>query len=896
MTTPEGLHRHRLPQEHVERKPNRPPFCTVLLSVLAGFYLASLQSLVLQHNTNWHQKSIAGENERLDSAPGMSWESFTAPKAVDNRTSKRVTRQTSVIADMQTTHAVREERGDGLPVEPRQSKEGQPPSSLRRKSEVADADAVSEEADSSFRPPDYLESIFRLTQHHSVCDEIVSSTFPSLRQSSAQYIWMTQLRQVIEASQMHENDPRNKFQGFILQLLERVTPILSNSVGQSFLPTSKNMSEETMNKILSILKERAAYVRQQVLDFVQSPNASDPSDERRTRSPRPLRIAFFGGSVVLGTNCRALLGTLGFSLHLPKRHCNYAHRFQIFLNNLLMQYTIDSINEEHRHRVGTNGQLLINANMRKKLLLKHAHEKDEDRFRFQHIHLTKLTMGGTNTRAGTKIVEYNLGLEGENSQESEGLSFAQDIDVIVNGYSTNDMHVLSMQESQGQNLTHREYVLQIQQEFVRAIYNNYESQVTRFDTERQDCNGSNGDGDPTEKNRSESPTVPLLLFINDYVGNEQNEIINIMEMEQSLQSLSTYYGGIIPLATISFAKMIQSSILFQDVYETWFSPDWFEKMVNLASNEGDVVGELGEFSLVRQIHPGMGMHIAMPWVISYNLLHYLVSYCQTPLGTATTLSSRVLGDYTKSFMTEVAPLPQSWTQEVPGKPRTAEGLLPPQLTRNTSIESLGKHFWYGDGDRRKQKHDHEEFGIQGHDTTTSACTHQRPCLFAWIGGLSQQQNNMTWIEETFDWYTVSATDTSQSIGSVDSWKLVRDNGKIGWVPREGGVGDKTILRFPNVTQSLSKIEIFYMKSYGKRWEGSAARIEVSTLVTSKSDDADWKVLEGRSLLAYHAKNTSEMYTESIVLSPAIPTGASLQLTYTLASGQTFKLMGLAICT
>ncbi len=50
------------------------------------------------------------------------------------------------------------------------------------------------------------------------------------------------------------------------------------------------------------------------------------------------------------------------------------------------------------------------------------------------------------------------------------------------------------------------------------------------------------------------------------------------------------------------------------------------------------------------------------------------------------------------------------------------------------------------------------------------------------------------------------------------------------------------------------------------------------------------------MLGTHNKNTSEMYTEEIILDKPVGAGEKIQLEATLVGGETFKIMGLAVCT
>ena len=105
---------------------------------------------------------------------------------------------------------------------------------------------------------------------------------------------------------------------------------------------------------------------------------------------------------------------------------------------------------------------------------------------------------------------------------------------------------------------------------------------------------------------------PLLLHMDDYLGNEQRSILQTMELSQAVHVLANYYG----FATMSFANAVRD-IVYADTKEGWISPvGWYPGDLKTLSD-----------TMEREIHPGMGMHIIASWVASYNVFHMASIYC-----------------------------------------------------------------------------------------------------------------------------------------------------------------------------------------------------------------------------------------------------------------------------
>jgi hypothetical protein len=388
------------------------------------------------------------------------------------------------------------------------------------------------------------------------------------------------------------------------------------------------------------------------------------------------------------------------------------------------------------------------------------------------------------------------------------------------------MHIVTMLEAQSGNVTLSDKAFDMTQQFVRRVM------------------------EPSSACASQLP--PMLLHMDDYLGNEQREIWATTELSQGVQVLANYYG----FASASYADVVRDFV-YGDSHEYWFSPQgWYD--------------EQGEFA--REIHPGMGMHIVAAWVVAYNFLNIITAYCSLE---AWNLNSASIMEYNGTTFTNLPVLRGKFWP--PGKPERPPLGLKPLLTKDLSLEHITQ-LW-----KRSSSNDH---GLLGQPVTRStACDDSSgaaKCPFSWLSGVSSTQAKPAKVEKLF-------RENTQFSGD---WTFVDDHDKLGIAPP--GLGSFVTIELPQVTQTIRKITVFYMKSYGERWAGSKVRAQVSR---HDRMDGGWEKLKMREFVGYHDKHTSETYTELLDLSyDPIEPGNGLRLQITLIGGNTFKIMGLAICS
>ena len=132
---------------------------------------------------------------------------------------------------------------------------------------------------------------------------------------------------------------------------------------------------------------------------------------------------------------------------------------------------------------------------------------------------------------------------------------AEDPDILINGYSTNDMHLKSIRAAAERNMTMEDNLLDTLQKFARFVL------------QRNDLSGQ-----CTEK---DIPQI-LYLHVNDYIGNEQRQILDTAILTKVNSILAPYYG----YASASYADVVRDYV-YGDTHETFFSPlGWYRKKGN----------------------------------------------------------------------------------------------------------------------------------------------------------------------------------------------------------------------------------------------------------------------------------------------------------------------------
>ena len=563
-------------------------------------------------------------------------------------------------------------------------------------------------------------------------------------------VWNADLTRIIDASKLYPKGPFF-FRNYVMQLLHMVSP---DRLARSTLSLPHEW--QPVQRAMSVLWERYNFITTKVTGIKSKGKRAAVLNS--PDSPPKLKIVIFGGSVLVGRNCPRIRKVHGIPITLPMRECSWAFRLQAFLNNILGGLTVE-------------------------------------------VH--KVSVGGTNSETGGILIDFDLIPEE-----------AKNPDIIINAYSTNDMHVSTVKEALENGQTLSEKVLEITEKFVRTVM-----------SQAPEC-------------------APLMIHFQDYLGNEQRDILQTVAMQEAVSTLSSYYG----FSSISYANVIRD-IVYKDTREEWLSPyGWYEEGVKDGKME-------------REIHPEMGMHIIASWVTSYNFLNLALTYCsiegylkQEEAATSKETGSGPIPYHSIYGLPEIDTGGITNFENKPDISHAHNRLPPPLYTRTLLLDDISS-LWSG-GQLR-----------------TCDLGKSKSCPFGWMGGASGEDKNFRTVEKLFSNFTLRN----------DGWTMVdTDTAKLGWAPMKGKTWE---LDFPF---SATSISILYMKSYGEKWESSRVRCEIENLDTNS-------IVETELLEGTHNKTTSETYSSRFNLKRKSSSVKGFRIRLTLVGGTYFKMMGLALC-
>ena len=595
----------------------------------------------------------------------------------------------------------------------------------------------------------------------------------------ATYLWNQHLAD-IHQSMRHGQDDGYVFHDLTAHILHLLTPI---RLQRSRLTPPTDYKH--VGRILDKAYQRYVYYKQHRAPTQRRQTAAGDEqryeriDDRDGNAPSPVNILVMGGSVAMGVLCKENPVTTEGLGRYARRGCAWPMRLEMFVNNAL---------------------------------------------RADVIRVQTVTLGGTNSESGISIWKY--GLQPDDYPHP---------DILVNSYSTNDVHVNSVQAAAARNQTIHQAVFEMTQKFIRTVL-------------------------------SSNCRPPLLLYFDDYIGNEQNEILETTKLSQTIHLLSQYYGTM----SVSYANAVRD-LVFRGTDEDFFSPHgWLEGP---------------EKKWTRQIHPGMSAHFAFAIVVAYNLLSATTSYCS--------LHSSQLdvdGVQPKDFGSNGANwdygyigtngLPRLRNGPVPRGPRPKINALPPSLDTDLTLETITQR-WLDAASKQ------ERTGGGNAD-----CVVKRPCVFSFVSGLEKDLNKPKFLMSKLKPY----------LTTNEGWDAIDDNGKNGFVPTKG-TGSKFTLEVKKLSQPVNVLTFMVMTSYGAKWEGS--RIRVTAFFRKKSSGEYEKLAGPMEISGEHNKQTSETYihemkvmgdeSEGGAMAVANGVGGDLKVHVELVGGTTFKIMGIAFC-
>jgi hypothetical protein len=338
----------------------------------------------------------------------------------------------------------------------------------------------------------------------------------------------------------------------------------------------------------------------------------------------------------------------------------------------------------------------------------------------------------------------------------------------------------------------------------------------------------------------------ILYYLDDYIGNVQRSILVNYELAQSLHVLSNYYG----FGFLSYADAVRDAV-YSNTREKTFTPaQWYDES-NLAAG------------MKQQVHPGQGMHMVTAWIIAYNLFSAMVTHCGME-SYKVKMQKGANSDGATADQTNRRATPLPIAVRTPG--------MPPPLTKNLTLDVVSE-LW------RLAASTAPDCGVVGSGSAAKRCP------VSWVSGMPHRDD--TWIKGYFE--TV--------VQSPYEWDVIDDTtkGKFGWMPMAGISNPKLVMKFDaadHAANNIRSVTLFFLKSYGPKWKGSTATVTIERMVQNEWVPAAAAVSE---LSGTHDLKTSENYAETVHLLKNEAVASAIRLTLTHTGGETFKLMGVAIC-
>lgn len=376
----------------------------------------------------------------------------------------------------------------------------------------------------------------------------------------------------------------------------------------------------------------------------------------------------------------------------------------------------------------------------------------------QLVQVHNLAVGGTHLELPTPLIKYWL--------------YPQELlpngpDVIISSYSTNEQHTYPYRIDTTNTTKFAEIKRKRVNDFIETVHNS------------RPCD-----------------EPPFLMFLDDYLGNQQDRIVGETTYNKIVSELAEWYGDVMH---VSYADVVRR-VVYANTEEITFTPDWpIEK-------RGEYKGQH-----VVQPHFGMGGHVTIAWTLVFALGQAIAGCCEN-----------------QHFLDEMARLKRQ-TMIPDGVTELMTTVPPPRLTTDLMLSNVTQawrdNFHMQQGQRR---------ALCSEDTYGKA-----PCSFAFIAGQAGTVRNGSQL-----------TNYLKRFGAFESdgWGPVVDLAAGGWSKKLGLVASKAganmTVTVANIDKEIRVLNLQTLKSYGDKWEGSKARFTVRVQNPGKPEWIDTFVIEG----------------------------------------------------
>jgi len=448
------------------------------------------------------------------------------------------------------------------------------------------------------------------------------------------------------------------------------------------------------------------------------------------------------------------------------------------------------------------------------------------------IEVHNIAMGGISSHQGTAFVKYWM-----YPQDSALQKWGPDI--IINSFSTNDA-LPPWGETE---------------DVARKVYSGAKGALEAFVRVALQIRSPL---EPKERCSSiEKPPPPLVMFVDDYVGHQQDSVLGELSYNTAMVQIANWYQS--HTMAISYADVVRD-LVYQNTHETTFSAQWYPN---------DRKTNKPKFSV--EVHFGHYGHISIAWVLAFGVLELVTQYCGD-------LENLPRDDNQESSDSTNLGKRQQLTNN-------HNNILPPRLTDSLSLDKISQE-WFTPPQIMNSSTTNNAMTLDCSEVNTSETSKEKeqpqqnanPCIMAWVAG--PVGLNANGVNQVMRQYSTRNDGWKVETDAKDGWKQ-----KIGWVATKAEAS--FVMELPKVSKDVHVISLMYMKSYGEKWKDSRVKI---TILGSSSNTNTTTELRGS-----HESQVSIAFTEEIHLTEPVLQHSNLQLHVELVGGTTFKVLGLMVC-
>ena len=260
----------------------------------------------------------------------------------------------------------------------------------------------------------------------------------------------------------------------------------------------------------------------------------------------------------------------------------------------------------------------------------------------------------------------------------------------------------------------------------------------------------------------------------------------------------------------------------------------------------------------NDVHYGAWAHQTIAWSVGFASLELVRVYCDEEHDLRLTSSREIIPE-----------------KDANAKQKT----LPPPLTNDLTLKTYEEALSNG----TNQSVDEMDCSSNHSVGETADLS---PCLESWISAPG--------LYSPYDIDRFMRTHQTLNTG----WKTENQRAE-GWGNKVGlvanNLGEKFSLEFPKVEKTVRVVTIYFLRSYGPKWEGSIAKFSIAK---KASENIDTKLLLEKNISgAWNIQNYTYSLTlsETMILPQPILSGETLILDVELVSGSHFKIMGMMLC-